>query len=403
MRHSFIYSLLLIPSPALTASLPTTISVHITTTHTILHPRIEITIPPIIIPSITISEFKYTHSKFSLKSLSLNLPTPTCVQTIVPDKKGHVPPGTCNALWNYYPSFVAAVVTAGIFGAITLVHIAEAIYFKTSYSWVISMGLFWETIGFTFRALSAKHQQSSGLLTMSQLSILLAPLWMNAFSYLILTHMIHFYHPTQHLLSLRAPTFSTLFIPLDILCFIIQLIGGSMAGVGAPPQQMQTGLNIYKAGIALQELFVVLFIGLAVNFQLTMRRLELEYPDVLPMEKRTWRRLLYAVYASLVFISARIVFRLVEFSHGTTADNQILNVEWYQYVFDSIPIFFAGFVFVVCHPGMYMQGPDSVIPVARWRRRCAGRRRGKEKVVVDDDGYDAMLLTMRGDISTGRR
>ena len=70
-----------------------------------------------------------------------------------------------------------------------------------------------------------------------------------------------------------------------------------------------------------------------------------------------WRRLLYAVYASLIFISVRIIFRLVEFSNGTTSDNQILNVEWYQYVFDSIPIFFAGLVFVISHPGTYMQGP----------------------------------------------
>ncbi|PVH74825.1 hypothetical protein DL98DRAFT_551951 [Cadophora sp. DSE1049] len=356
---------LLLASSTLAISLPTLVSVHITTTHTILHPRVDITIPPVIIPSITISEFKYTHSKFSLKSLSLNLPTPTCVQTIIPDKNGFVPPGTCNALWNYYPSFVAAIVTAGIFGAITLVHIGEAIYFKTSYSWVISVGLFWESIGFTFRALSAKHQQSEGLLTVSQLSILLAPLWMNAFSYMVLGRMIHFYIPTHRLLRLKASTFATCFVLLDIICFIIQLIGGGMAGVGAPPEQMKKGLDIYKAGIALQEVFVIFFIGLAAMFQLMMRRLERS--DILPIEKKTWPRLLYAVYASLIFISARIIFRLVEFSNGTTSDNQILNVEWYQYVFDSIPIFFAGFVFVVSHPGIFMQGPDSVMPVATFR------------------------------------
>lgn len=126
----FLY-IILLTWPTLAASFPTSVSVHKATTHTILRARVDITIPPVIIPSVTISEFEYTHSKFSLKSLDLHLPTPTCVQTIIPDKNGHVPPGTCNALWNYYPSFVAAVVTAGIFGAITLVHIGEAIYLKT--------------------------------------------------------------------------------------------------------------------------------------------------------------------------------------------------------------------------------------------------------------------------------
>ena len=45
-----------------------------------------------------------------------------------------------------------------------------------AYSWVISVGLFLECIGFVFRALGAKNQQSEGILTVSELSILLAPL-----------------------------------------------------------------------------------------------------------------------------------------------------------------------------------------------------------------------------------
>jgi len=225
---------------------------------------------------------------------------------------------------------------------------------------------------------------------------------MNAFSYIVLSRMIHFYIPAHRLLHLKASTFATIFVLLDIICFIIQLIGGGMAGVGAPPQQMKTGLNIYKAGIALQEAFVILFIGLAVKFQVAIQRLERS--EILPIEKKMWRRLLYAVYASLIFISVRIIFRLVEFSNGTTSENQILNVEWYQYVFDSIPIFFAGLVFVISHPGTYMQGPDSVMPVATWRRKCAERRQRKKnlkKVVDENDGYDAMLLTMQADVSTG--
>ncbi|KAL2074073.1 hypothetical protein VTL71DRAFT_7851 [Oculimacula yallundae] len=391
-KHLVVFSLF--ASLTRAAAPSTTISVLITSTHTILQPRFEpsipplslppLSLPPVIIPSVTIA-------KFSLKSLELNLPTPTCVQTIKPDKNGHVPPGTCNALWSYYPSFIAAVVTAAIFGVITIVHVGEAIYFKTAYAWVISVGLFWECIGFIFRALSARNQQSAGILTVSQLSILLAPLWMNAFSYMVLGRMIHFYIPTHRLLGLKASTFASSFVLLDIICFIIQLIGGGMAGVGAPPEQMKTGLDIYKAGIALQEVFVIFFLGLAAYFHVTMWKLERN--GILPLEKKTWPRLLGAVYMSLVFISARIVFRLVEFSHGTTDDNEILTVEWYQYAFDSVPIFLAGFVLVVSHPGMFMQGPDSVMPIATWRKKLALRRHMKKQAV--DDEYDSMLLTRR--------
>ncbi|CZT48072.1 uncharacterized protein RSE6_08723 [Rhynchosporium secalis] len=141
--------------------------------------------------------------------------------------------------------------------------IGEAVYFENAYCWVLCVGLFWERIGFVFRALSAKNQQSAGIITISQLSILLAPLWMNAFSSMVLGRMIHFYIPNHRRLRLKASTFATCFVLLDRICFMIQLTGGDMAGVGAPPEQMKTGLDIYKAGIVLQEVFVIFFLGLA--------------------------------------------------------------------------------------------------------------------------------------------
>lgn len=108
--------------------LPKEVEVIITASiYTVLQPRVDITIPPVVIPSITIKQFTFTKPKFSL---SLNLPTPTCTQTISPDKNGWVPAGTCNSFWNYYPSFSAAVATAVVFGLITAVHVGQAIYFK---------------------------------------------------------------------------------------------------------------------------------------------------------------------------------------------------------------------------------------------------------------------------------
>lgn len=212
---------------------------------------------------------------------------------------------------------------------------------------------------------------------------------MNAFCYMVLGRMIHFYVPDHRILKLKAGTFAGCFVILDIVCFVVQLIGGGMAGVGAPPEQMKKGLEIYKAGIALQEIFVILIIGLAVKFQLKMRMLERSAPVVL-LEKKTWPRLLYAIYTALICISTRIVFRLVEFSNGTTSSNKILNVEWYQYVFDSVPMFFAGLVLAVCHPGMVLQGKDSEMPVSAWRKRWALRRSNRKKRL--DDQYEAMLL-----------
>lgn len=69
------------------------------------------------------------HTTIAHKTLTLVLPT--CSHTIIPDKNGHVPPGTCGALYQYYPSFAAAIVFSFIFGALSISHIFQAANFKT--------------------------------------------------------------------------------------------------------------------------------------------------------------------------------------------------------------------------------------------------------------------------------
>lgn len=61
---------------------------------------------------------------------TIMIPVPTCIPTIVPDANGYVPPGTCNAIWDYYPNFSAAVVFAALFAIVTVVHIGQAVRYR---------------------------------------------------------------------------------------------------------------------------------------------------------------------------------------------------------------------------------------------------------------------------------
>ena len=71
-----------------------------------------------------------TNDHVTIAPQTITLALPTCSQTITPDKNGYVPPGTCGALYDYYPSFAAAVVFAILFGMLTVAHIAQAAVFK---------------------------------------------------------------------------------------------------------------------------------------------------------------------------------------------------------------------------------------------------------------------------------
>jgi hypothetical protein len=170
------------------------------------------------------------------------------------------------------------------------------------------MGSIWETISFTARSISTKYQQSAGLELVSSLFVLLAPLWINAFSYMVLARMIHFFLPS-HSLFIPASALSLVFVSLDFVSFVIQIIGGSCAGPTSPQDQIMKGIHIYMGGIGLQQFFIFIFVGLAVIFHRRMLAL-----DEVGLGKDGWKRLLFTLYTSLGFITVRFYPLLFQFS-----------------------------------------------------------------------------------------
>lgn len=61
---------------------------------------------------------------------TITIAIPTCHQTAIPDNNGYIPPGTCGALWNYYPSFDAAAAFTALFIILLIVHIWQAIAYR---------------------------------------------------------------------------------------------------------------------------------------------------------------------------------------------------------------------------------------------------------------------------------
>lgn len=72
----------------------------------------------------------FTNAQVTNPPKTITLVLPTCSQTITPDKNGYVPPGTCGALYNYYPSFIAAIVVSVVFGMLSIGHIILAAKYK---------------------------------------------------------------------------------------------------------------------------------------------------------------------------------------------------------------------------------------------------------------------------------
>ncbi|KAE9364408.1 RTA1 domain-containing protein [Stipitochalara longipes BDJ] len=301
-----------------------------------------------------------TNDHVTLAPQTISVAIPTCIQTITPDKNGYVPPGTCNALYDYYPSFAAALVFSVLFGILTIAHISQAALFKTKFCWVIIMASIWETISFTARTISTRNQQNAWIELISELFVLLAPLWVNAFAYMLLARMVHFYLPTHSIFSIPASVLAIAFVTLDFVSFVIQIVGGSYAGPTAPMAQQLKGVHIYMGGIGLQQFFIFIFLGLGVKFHREMLLLER-----MGSAKDGWKRLLFTLYGSLGFITIRIFFRLIEFSGGKTSSNPLPYHEIYFYALEAVPMCFAILCYNITHPGTILQGPEAHLPTIR--------------------------------------
>ncbi|CAF9929851.1 MAG: hypothetical protein HETSPECPRED_007472 [Heterodermia speciosa] len=264
-------------------------------------------------------------------------------------------------LWSFCPSVAAAYLYAILFGLITIAHIAQAIYHRKTYCWVISMSALWQTLAYAFRIVSIKSPTSVAAYSTWFVLILVAPLWTNAFVYMVFGRMVYNYTSTARLFKVKAWRFGLYFVLLDILAFIIQLIGAASAsGDDVPESQVLRGLHIYQGGVGLQQLFIFFFCYLAFRFHQNLNK----QPHSARI--RQAKILLYVLYFVLLLVTIRIIFRLAEYSKGLKSS--IPNHEAYQYVLDSTMMMIALLAFNVVHPGRIMAGKEAEFPSRKERK-----------------------------------
>ncbi|KAF4463046.1 RTA1-involved in 7-aminocholesterol resistance [Fusarium albosuccineum] len=394
---------LLSASTALSAALPApapTQTTALSPRHASLANRAE---KPTSVPTGIFTTTKYvtvggvTNAHVTIPGNTITIAIPTCIQTETPDKNGYVPPGTCGAIYDYYPSLAAAITFTILFAGSMIAHIYQAAAARKRWCWVIIMACIWEMMAFVFRSASVTHQQSTGVYLVFQIFILLAPIWVNAFAYMTLGRMVYYFLPSRSIFGMPAATLAAVFVGLDIISFIIQIVGGSMSGPGAPPEQQQAAIHTYMGGIGLQEFFILIFVAICIQFQRQMHKREGPRFTIGDFFASSWGKLLSVLYFSLLMISIRIIYRLVEFSGGLELDNPLITHEAFFYVLEAIPMLLALLAFNLVHPGKIMTGPDSDMPGLFSMVKSKFSRR-KHKVLLDNQSDSEVELRSGWDL-----
>ena len=243
------------------------------------------------------------------------------------------------------------------------------------------MGALWELVSFALRSAATRNQQSSALQFVSTLLILLAPMWINAFVYMVLGRMIYFFIPAQKVYGIKGISIAKIFVWLDVLSFLTQLGGGSMIDSHNSATTQMLGIHIYMGGIGFQQFCILLFAAIAVKFFFIMRSSETSPSNqILDTTRRGWKKLLIVLFITLALITMRIIFRLIEFASGLDPDkNPIPYHEVYFYVLDAAPMLVALVLLNFIHPGHVLVGEGSEFPKGPTRKEKKAAKKAKKE------------------------
>ncbi|CAF9916732.1 MAG: hypothetical protein HETSPECPRED_002994 [Heterodermia speciosa] len=276
-----------------------------------------------------------------------------------------VPYNDYDSVWKFCPSVPAAWVFTILFAITLVAHIAQGIIHRKGYSWVVAMSALWQTGAYLFRVISIKNPTSDGPYMIYFILLLVAPLWINAYIYMVFGRMIFNFTSDARLAKIKAWRFGLYFVLLDIFAFLIQLYGAASASKpNLSDDKILRGIHIYMGGIGIQQFFVLVFTFLVAKFHLLLLR---QSPSA---RKSRAVILLAVVYAVILAITVRIIFRLVEYAKGFKTT--IPLHEAYQYALDSLPMLLALLLLNAFHPGRLMPGPESDFPPRSQRKHWRG-------------------------------
>lgn len=264
--------------------------------------------------------------------------------------------------WQHFcPNLPAAYLYTVFFGLTSLAHIVQMFVHRKPYSWVISASGLLQTAAYVLRVLSIQNVENSNYYSYWFILMMVAPIWTNAYAYMVMGRMVYNFTPTASVFKVKAWRFGLIFVLLDVLAFFMQAAGAVIAsGEHKTEKTLMMGIHIYMGGIGFQQLCIFLFLALAVRLH---KKLRLQLPSP---ERSRGLLLLYVEYAVVGLITVRIIFRLIEYSAGIKST--IPKHEVYQYIFDSTLMLIASVLFNAFHPGRLMSGREANLPTHKERK-----------------------------------
>jgi hypothetical protein len=111
----------------------------------------------------------------------------------------------------------ASILFSILFGFTLLAHCWQAVHYRAWYTWVLIMSAIWQTAAFIIRCIGILNPLNEPVNNATYVLVLLAPLWINAFCFMVMARLVHMFMPQHSIFRLKGSWLAILFVFLDIL------------------------------------------------------------------------------------------------------------------------------------------------------------------------------------------
>jgi RTA1 like protein len=214
-----------------------------------------------------------------------------------------------SSVYFYNPSFGAAVLFAILYLIPTLVLFYQTCFrYRTWYFLCVPIGSLLEVGGYIARGISVKNQSQVPPYATSLSLIVLAPLFIAAGNYLLIGRLLRAVLPAStrdrrdnhRIFHIRSTRITKLFVGCDILSFLIQVSGSSIASSNNwQGNEEKVGTRVLIVGLATQLATILIFCFIVARFAkraVWERGAKDGAPD-------GWQKLLTAIMVSVTLIT----------------------------------------------------------------------------------------------------
>lgn len=219
-------------------------------------------------------------------------------------------------------------------------------------SWTFTGLMPWASIilttGFALREYGAYQYKNVDILVANTVLIMSGPPVYALINYLILSRILYY---VPYLSPIHPGRVLTTFLALDALCEAI-IVNGALrvANTNWSEGQRKVGDALIKAGLLLQCAMFVAFVVIGAIFHLRANKAG--------VMKKNLKTVLILMYISSIIITARCIYRIVEYFQGVSG--QVFRHEFYFYIFEASIMFFNTAMLNGFHPGRYLPRSNKV-------------------------------------------